>query len=330
MFENKEILHIKEIIKALADYVMLNSVATDSTSLYYGRAGMSICLFETSRFLNDDYMEDYAFKLLQQSLLNDKKDIRFDAGLSGIGYALEYLIRNKFIDADFFDIFQEQHNIIVDEFLRQEYNDLELKELVLQWQILLYFHYIQDGRVLHRINELHKICIKKFKTEWEGIQNTTISTDKELVNTLWKMYLKVLPFYNENNSYHLINKYLRLLQDGLIKKDTLVMQYISKLKIQELLFNAVDYNITSFYQADSMNIETLFSEPYVSHNIIRTSILNRFNNKPLSDFEKDITLLLGLSPNSAALSSGISRLILGLISINTHSSRITNEIMSVL
>lgn len=329
MVYNKEILDLKGTISTLADYVMLNSVATDSTSLYYGRAGMSICLFEASRYLNDEYIEDYAFTLLKQSLVNEKKDNRFDAGLSGIGYALAYLIRNEFVDANFHELFQTQHNFIVDEFVRQDYENMDLKDLIQQWQLIPYFHYVPCDKSLYKIEELHKRCINKFKTVWNAIQDNTNSVDKELIASLWKLYLKVLPFADGQKSYQYVYEYLNLVKDGLIKRDIRSLYYISiidSISIEEMVKSC----ISDFYHIDSLSLKNLFLEPYISQDCIRTRIQKKFTSVMVVDIENIITGQLGYFSNPATLSFGVSGFILGLIEMETQSKRISNEIMSVI
>lgn len=330
MVDNKEILDLKGTIRTLADYVMLNSVATDSTSLYYGRAGISICLFEASRYLNDEYIEDYAFTLLKQSLVNEKKDIRFDAGLSGIGYALAYLIRNEFVDADLHELFQIQNNIIVDEFVQQDYENMDLKDLMQQWQLIPYFHYVPCNEALKKIKELHKKCIDKFNTEWETIRGNMNSVDKELIVSLWKLYLKTLPFVDGHNKSHLyVYKYLNLVKDGLIKRDITSLHYISI--IDGISLEAmIESCISDFYSIDSLSLKNLFLEPYFSQDCIRTSIHKKFTNIPVGDLEKIITGQLGYSSNPAILSFGVSGFILGLIGMETQNKQISREIISVI
>lgn len=334
MIDNKESLDIRKVIGILADYVMLNSVATDSTSLYYGRAGMSICLFEASRYLNDEYMEDYAFTLLKQALVNQKNDIRFDAGLSGIGYALSYLIRNKFVDADFNDLFQIQHSIIVDGFIRQDYENMNLKSLMQQWLLVLYFHYVPCDKASFKIKELHKICIEKFKEEWKAMRKYTNSVDKELIASLWNIYLKVFPLMSEQDSYQHIYDYQNLVKDGFLKRDMQSLYYISIIKNKSFnstsLKRMVEDYITDFYSIDSLYLKTLFSNPYISHEIIQTRIHKLFNNVLIKDLEENIISQLGFSSNSATLSFGVSGLVLGLIGMETRSNRIINEIMPII
>lgn len=92
-------------IRKLIDYLLLNAYSVNSTGLYSGKVGLSLCLFEVSKLLQDEYIEEQAFELLQESLLSINTDISFENGLSGIGYVLLYLIENKFIEADFEESF---------------------------------------------------------------------------------------------------------------------------------------------------------------------------------------------------------------------------------
>lgn len=329
MIDNKEILDIKGTIRTLAEYVMLNSVATDSTSLYYGRAGMSLCLFETSRYLEDEYVEDYAFTLLKQSLVNEKNDIRFDAGLSGIGYALSYLIRNKFVDADFDELFQIQHNIIVNEFVRQDYESMGLKDLMQQWQLIPYFHYVPCCKASCKIQKLHKKCIDKFNIEWEKFREDTHSIDKEFIISLWILYLRVLPFVDGQKSYQHVYEYLKLVKDGFIKRDIMSLYYISNIGCicaEEMIESC----ISDFYPIDFLSLKNLLSEPYISHDRIRDYARKLFDGVSVSNLEEKLTRRLGYSFNSASLSAGVSGLILGLIGMETLNNRRINEIMSII
>ncbi len=331
-------LDIKHAVRAMGEYIILNSVATDSTSLFYGRAGMSICLFETARFLNDDYIDDYAFTLLQQSLLNEKNDIRFDAGLSGIGYALDYLIRNKFIDASFMEIFHKQHDIIVERFLCQNFLGMSLKALIQQCQLMLYFHYITDKRVEFKIKELNEVCIAKFRETWSALFNGQILLDKESIITLWKYYLKIMSLINSVRSFEHINEYICLLQKGLLKRDiqSLYCASIIASEKNDATFRnistptIVKYDISDFNPIDSMRVANVFSEPYVSCESVRCGIRKWFNNVTIEDMDEILNDKIGFSSSTVMLSLGLPRLALGLISIETSNNHIVNEILSVI
>lgn len=338
MVSRNENIDVKKAVRLGADYIMLNSVATDSTSLFYGRAGMSICLFEVARFLDDEYIEDHAFTLLQQSLVNERKEIRFDAGLSGIGYALNYLIRNKFVDADFMEIFRNQHDIIVKGFLSLDFSKMSLKELVEWWNLIPYFHYVPDIHVNKKVMELHKSCIAKFRNTWKNLVNCDACLDKELISSLWVNYLKVLSLVDRVNSCKHIKEYLGLLEKGMLKRNIRALHYISVIifKNQESFsldateLSILKYGICDFLPVDSINVNNMFSEPFISSQLVQTDILSWFTCGNCKELESNINKRMEFSPFTASLSFGLSGMILGVISIVNKNGRIVNEILGLL
>ncbi|GAA4797994.1 hypothetical protein GCM10023231_28290 [Olivibacter ginsenosidimutans] len=59
----------EEDYRKLVYFVLLNSCSHKDIGLLYGKAGLSISLFETSHFLRDEQIENYAFDLIQQALV---------------------------------------------------------------------------------------------------------------------------------------------------------------------------------------------------------------------------------------------------------------------
>ena len=87
------------IIKA-ANLIARNAVSLSTNGLYNGKAGFSLSLFAASGFLQDNELEDTAYKLFLESLITSKNDLSFENGLSGIGYVILYLIENKYVEAN--------------------------------------------------------------------------------------------------------------------------------------------------------------------------------------------------------------------------------------
>ncbi len=59
-----------KVIQQIANYLLLNSIAIDSSGLYKGKAGHALCLFEIANFISDNQIEDAAFDILQEALLS--------------------------------------------------------------------------------------------------------------------------------------------------------------------------------------------------------------------------------------------------------------------
>lgn len=97
-----------DLINKVTDYVLLNAYSLNSSGLHNGKAGVSLALFEVARFMEDDYLENHAFELLQEALLYKGGDMSFNNGYSGISFVFHYLIDNNFVEADIDELFGEQ------------------------------------------------------------------------------------------------------------------------------------------------------------------------------------------------------------------------------
>lgn len=102
-----------EELRSLIDYLLLNATATQVPGLYNGKSGVALTLFEASQILHDEYLEEQAVNLLQEALVTSCEDISFENGITGIGYVLLFLIKNKFIECDFDEIFKSKHLYIL-------------------------------------------------------------------------------------------------------------------------------------------------------------------------------------------------------------------------
>lgn len=180
---------ITDIIQKLATYILLNAYSNNSSGLYNGRAGHSLALFEVSRFLHDEYLEDHAFELMQEALVCKSNDISFENGLSGIGYTLQYLIDNQFIDADFNIFFGDQqektHSIIKNDY---PHKNLELCPMLIG-------NFLNDRENVHRLTDkvYHELSIFFTKSHF--------SLEKALKTNVFYQYetlLKILTGSNES------------------------------------------------------------------------------------------------------------------------------------
>lgn len=146
----------ENIVRKLADYVMFNTCSTSSYSLYSGKSGMALSLFETAGFLHDEYIEEQAFQTLQEALLTRTKDISFENGLCGIGYELIYLIRNTMLEADLEELFEENLQIIYNTLEKEidSTNPINNKNMRVMHFLRSHYQYNGDKRALRMWNEL--------------------------------------------------------------------------------------------------------------------------------------------------------------------------------
>lgn len=267
----------KNIIRALSNHIMLDSLGIEEPGLCYGSSGISICLFESSRILKDSYIEDFAFALLKQSLVSDYPSVSFHNGLSGIGYALAYLVRHKFIKTNIESIFQAQEQHIIDNLISIIPSQANFEKLIDTLYLAFYFlnvHHIPA--CTKKLREINKECDKRFTRLWHIISEGYIDNDTEEIIQLWETYQHVLKHTNRKSNCSSTALYQSLITNGYIRKSQYVIRPSS-----------------SIHKSTSMN---------AAAHILQSQNTN--------ELEQALNKLFGLSRHKTCLKNGIAGLLL--------------------
>ena len=99
----------KDILKRISNHLILNTGFIDNLGLYNGKMGIIIFLCHYARYINDNSYNDFAGILIEQIYeeIHDKMYFDMEDGLCGIGWGIEYLIQNKFMEGNSQEILQE-------------------------------------------------------------------------------------------------------------------------------------------------------------------------------------------------------------------------------
>ncbi|MDD3040942.1 hypothetical protein [Bacteroides sp.] len=98
----------KEKLKDLLRFGVLRTEELKNPGLYNGKLGMIILFYEYSRYSGDILYEQFADEMMDSVLeLPDSLPFRFTDGLTGIGWGITYLLREKFIEGDIEEILSE-------------------------------------------------------------------------------------------------------------------------------------------------------------------------------------------------------------------------------
>jgi hypothetical protein len=203
----------------LVDYIILNAHSVNSISLYNGKAGLSLCLFEVARYLENEQMEDTAFELLQESIALAQKSskVSFENGLAGIGFVLLYLIENQLIDADFNELFAEQFNKVL--FSIESTEGFSEKHLS-----LLYF-----------LEFCYRLQTKSNTQHWRNkivsdVENNLEQQLKNKTTNAFDCYLKAVSGCHDYvPSMSVLNAYSKLYQQGRVASCFTTGFYLEKL-----------------------------------------------------------------------------------------------------
>lgn len=220
------------LIRKLASSVVLNSAAVNASGLNSGRMGCSLALYEASQVLGDDYLEDEAFMLLQESILSQMDDLGFHKGWSGIGFALMYLIRNNYLEADLGEVFgerMEQICVFLEDKLRKNVLFIaeELEMLYFVNEMALCDHSKRWEKIRNRMNEK---ADEKILSLIDRCSKTTVNISRSSVQNQLNAYLNYrLPEENRKSMELVIEKYMDLYHRGLLPDNLVTYLQISKI-----------------------------------------------------------------------------------------------------
>lgn len=108
-------------LKQIADHHLLRGLFCEETGLWDGKMGISIFFFLLSRHTGNRWYEEFAGELLDDICTNLSLHcpITFSNGLCGIGWAIEFLKKEGFIEGDTDDILEEFDRQIMERDVRR-------------------------------------------------------------------------------------------------------------------------------------------------------------------------------------------------------------------
>lgn len=98
-----------DILLRIARLLILQGSSSKNIGLMNGKTGFSLFFFYYYQYTREKIYEDFAGELIYEVYkeINKNTAIGFDDGLCGIAWSIEYLIQNKFVEADANEILQE-------------------------------------------------------------------------------------------------------------------------------------------------------------------------------------------------------------------------------
>ena len=101
----------------ITNTLLLNASFIDNLGLMHGKMGIAIYFFHLARETKNQIYEDYAGELIDEIYdeITIKTPCGFENGLAGIGWGIEYLVQNGFIEADTDEVLEEFDKRIIHE-----------------------------------------------------------------------------------------------------------------------------------------------------------------------------------------------------------------------
>jgi hypothetical protein len=165
--------------------LLLNASFIENIGLMHGKMGIAIYFFHLARDTGNVVYEKYAGELIDEIYeeIYAKTPCDFENGLAGIGWGIEYLAQNKFIDANTNEVLEEFDSQITHEITFHAPTDINILNGICGY--ILYFlsrlNSNEAGTALFEsIRKTLKDLLDQLK---QHITTQLIDTDKEV---LWK------------------------------------------------------------------------------------------------------------------------------------------------
>jgi len=96
-------------LRRIADVLLLNGSFTDNPGLLNGKMGIALFFYSYARYSSNKAFEDYAGELIDDiyKSINAQIPVNLSDGLTGIGWGIEYLVKNGYVQADTDEALQE-------------------------------------------------------------------------------------------------------------------------------------------------------------------------------------------------------------------------------
>ena len=110
-------------LNRIADLLFLNSGFNADPGLLNGKMGIAIFLYHYARLTGKEMYDTCAGELIDEICLtiSTQTPVDFTNGLTGIGWGIEYLVRNGFVDADTDEVLTEIDNAIYNKWLQRSF-----------------------------------------------------------------------------------------------------------------------------------------------------------------------------------------------------------------
>lgn len=183
--ENKD----KQLLQ-IAQHLIINSAFTNDLGLFHGRMGIVLFLCHYARYSKQKLYNDYAGELIEMINEDLTVDIpvNIENGLSGIGWTIEYLITNNFMEGNTDDILTD-----IDERIMQ-YDPLRINDYSFKDGIIGIIFYVLTRLVSKNRNIKNKPFDKDYlyalfkKTDFLVSCNTLNNKSIHIVETYRNIY----------------------------------------------------------------------------------------------------------------------------------------------
>lgn len=179
----------------ITNTLLLNASFIENIGLMHGKMGIAIYFFHLARETNNQVYEDYAGELIDEIYeeVHAKSPCDFENGLAGIGWGIEYLVQNKFIDADTNEVLEESDKQITHEITFHAPSEIGILKGISGY--ILYFLYRLNsnkaGTTLHEsirktLMDLFDLLKQRINTQLIGANAKVLWNEPDQFDLTWE------------------------------------------------------------------------------------------------------------------------------------------------
>lgn len=114
MNESKQKSKVDSRLQLIANMLLLNASFIENLGLLNGKMGIAIFFYNYARYTSNKIFEDSAGELIDEIYeeINTNTPVDFANGLTGIGWGIEYLKRNGFVEVETNEALAEIDNVV--------------------------------------------------------------------------------------------------------------------------------------------------------------------------------------------------------------------------
>lgn len=167
----------KELMDRIVNNLMVYASGINDLGLYHGKMGIILFFAHYARYTNESVYDDFAGNLLDDVFekINTGLSIDFESGLAGIGWGIEYLLQNQFVEGSSNDILEEVDIKIMQHDIRR-FRDLSIKTGIEG------ISYYVSKRIDSSLKNNEALPFDKiYLSEWKTAYNNPIPPDKQIL-----------------------------------------------------------------------------------------------------------------------------------------------------
>lgn len=178
----------KNSFEQALSYLVINSSFVSNIGLFHGKMGLVLFFSFYARYLNDDQYNRFAYDLLDEIYedIHENVLLNFENGLCGIGWAIEYLVQNGYMEGDTDEILEDIDKRIM------EYDVCRISDLSFRSGLAGIVYYVCARLSTFRKNNTLPFDSAFLENLKRVLLNTQFSEVDEVPPCLTKTYLNAL------------------------------------------------------------------------------------------------------------------------------------------